>query len=105
MFKDVKREEIEHLHELVKKVPHKRKPTDEEYDEMYTYRDLIQKKSGYIHFDIKCNSQQSRLQCSITKFQDLLKQYKNLIVERSKTSFKGVSILKKVKSSKRKFNK
>jgi hypothetical protein len=105
LFKDVKREEIEHLHELVRKVPHKRKPTDEEYNEMYTYRDLIQKKSGYIHFDIKCNSQQSRLQCSITKFQDLLKQHKNLVVERSKTMFKGVSILKKVKSSKRKFNK
>jgi hypothetical protein len=76
LFGDISRNEIEVLNSLVKSVPPKRNPTDEEYDKMYKYRnklqERIQQKFGAIHLDIKCDSKQSRLQCSFNKFQTFL---------------------------------
>lgn len=105
MFGDITSDELKTLNNLVKQIPNKKKPEDEEYKKMYEYRDMLQKKSGYIHLDIKCNSQQSRLQCSITKFSNFLEKHKEKIVERSKSSIKDVSIIQKIKSPKRTFNK
>ena len=105
LFGDIKREELEKLDNLVKSVPQKRKPTDEEYKGMYEYRDSLQKRSGFAHIDIKCNSQQSRLQCSLSKFQKFIKENKDRVVEESDDSLKGTKILEKVYSSKRVFSK
>jgi hypothetical protein len=105
LFGDIKREELEKLDNLVKSVPQKRKPTDEEYKGMYEYRDSLQKRSGFAHIDIKCNSQQSRLQCSLSKFQKFIKENKDIVVEESDDSLKGTKILEKVYSSKRVFSK
>jgi hypothetical protein len=105
LFGDIKEEELEKLDNLVKAVPQKRKPTDEEYKRMYEYRDSLQKRSGFAHIDIKCNSQQSRLQCSLSKFQKFVREHKDRVIEESTDSLKGTKILEKVYSSRRVFSK
>jgi hypothetical protein len=104
LFGSITRAQIEELDQAVKAVPQKRKPTPEEYKKMYDLRDTLQQSSGAIHFDIKCNSQQSRLQCSFNRFQEFLKANPGLIVAESTTgSFRGGSIIEEVKSSPRVF--
>ena len=61
----------------VKEIPNKRKPTKEEHRIMYELRDKIQKKSNYIKLNIKCNSTQSRVQCSFNKFKLFLEEIKH----------------------------
>ena len=68
LFGTISRSQIEELDKLVKSVPQKRKPTEEEYNKMYSLRDSLQNLSGAIHLDIKCNSSPSRLQCSFNHF-------------------------------------
>ena len=70
-------------HQQQKIVPQKRKPTKEEYDKMYELRDAIQPFMGAIHLDIKCNSTQSRLQCSLNRFQEFMQKYPERIVAKS----------------------
>jgi len=80
LFGDITKEDLEMLVKKVKSVPTKRKPTEEEYTCMYELRDKIQSKSKYIHLDIKCNSTQSRVQCSFNKFKTFLKEEKKRII-------------------------
>lgn len=104
LFGHLTRIQIEELDKLVKSVPQKRKPTKEEYDKMYALRDSF--KTNAIHLDIKCNSTQSRLQCSLNRFQTFLEQYPLRIVSKSNTNeFRGGTISSQLKSSRRKFNK
>jgi soluble cytochrome b562 len=104
LFGSVTRAQIEALDEAVKAVPQKRKPTAEEYKKMYDLRDELQKLSGAIHLDIKCNSQQSRLQCSFNKFQEFLKANTGRIVaESTNASFRGGCIIEEITSSPRVF--
>ena len=74
---------------------------------MYTIRDELQKRSGAIRFDIKCNSTQSRLQCSFNKFQSFLTNNPTKIIAKSDTSqsnkFYNGSITHQIQSSPRKF--
>jgi len=74
LFGSLTRCQIEELDKLIKSIPQKRKPTQEEHKKMYILRDSLQMMSGAIHLDIKCNSSQSRLQCSFNKFKNLLKK-------------------------------
>jgi hypothetical protein len=106
LFGSLTRSQIEELDKLVKRVPHKRKPTQEEYNEMYALRDSLQKSSGAIHLDIKCNSSQSRLQCSFNRFQHFVEKNPERIVAKSNTNnFRGGSIASQIISSRRKFKK
>lgn len=83
LFGDIERSELETLDRLVKQVPQKRKPTKEEHTAMYSYRNMLQKKGGAIQLNIKCNSQQSRLQCSFNKFQLFLQQNPERVIEQT----------------------
>jgi hypothetical protein len=107
LFGDISRNEIEELDSAVKSVPSNRKPTSEEYKHMYAIRDELQKRSGAIRFDIKCNSTQSRLQCSFNKFQSFLTNNPTKIIAKSDTSqsnkFYNGSITHQIQSSPRKF--
>jgi hypothetical protein len=102
LFGTLTREQIETLDATVKSVPQKRKPTTQEYKHMYDIKKELQKLSGAIRLDIKCNSQQSRLQCSFNKFKLFIENAR--IIEKSNTNeFRGGSITKEIQSLCRKF--
>lgn len=104
LFGSLTRSEIESLDALVKRVPQKRKPSEEEHSEMYTLKKQLQKKSGAIRLDIKCNSQQSRLQCSFNKFESFKEKNPHLILHHSESNmFRGGELTKELLSDRRKF--
>jgi len=106
LFGTLTREQLESLSQRVKAVPQKRKPTPTEYTSMYSLRDELQPLSGAIHLDIKCNSQQSRLQCSFNRFQTFLDAHPTRIIARSITpSLHGKEVLSTVSSGRRVFRK
>jgi hypothetical protein len=106
LFGTLTRSQIEELDKAVKFVPQKRKPTEEEYNKMYSLRDSLQKLSGAIHLDIKCNSTQSRLQCSFNRFQQFVEKNPTKIVAKSNTNeFRGGVISSQITSSRRVFKK
>jgi len=106
LFGEITRPQLEELAAAVKSVPHKRKPTAEEYMRIYSMRDSLQVKSGAIHMDIKCNSTQSRLQCSFNHFQEFLEKYPERVVAYSNTNeFRGGKIEAEIVSSRRTFKK
>jgi hypothetical protein len=82
LFGDLSLSELSELDSLIKKVPQKRSPTNEEHEAMYALRDTLQQKC-YLQLNIKCNSQQSRLQCSFNKFQDFIKKCPDRILYHS----------------------
>jgi hypothetical protein len=97
---------LEELCHAIKSVPHKRKPTKEEYTKMYLIRDSLQALSGAIHLDIKCNSTQSRLQCSFNRFQQFIEKNPTRIIAKSNTNaFRGGVISSQIISSRRVFKK
>ncbi len=102
LFGALTRSQIEELDTVIKAVPQKRKPTEEEYDKMYALRDSLQKSSGAIHLDIKCNSTQSRLQCSFNRFQQFVEKNPTRRIARSDTNeFRGGAISSKIRSARR----
>jgi hypothetical protein len=106
LFGTLARDELQQLDSLVKAVPQKRAPTPEEYAAMYSLRDTLQKKCKAIHLDIKCNSQQSRLQCSFNRFQTFLAE--NPMRKKNSSdsgNFRGAGILEEVKTGRRVFKK
>lgn len=106
LFGSLSRSQIEELISIVKSVPQKRKPTTEEYNKMYSFRDTLQKSSGAIHLDIKCNSTQSRLQCSFNRFQQFIEKNPERIIAKSNTNeFRGGTISSQITSSRRVFKK
>jgi hypothetical protein len=108
LFGDITRAQLEQLDKAVKAVPQKRKPTTGEHDHMYTLRNELQPSSVAIHFDIKCNSTQSRLQCSLNRFQDFLNQNPDRIIAKRDTTtglFRGKKIVEEIASSRRVFTK
>jgi len=93
LFGTLGRCQIEELDKLVKSVPQKRKPTQEEHRKMYIMRDNLQIMSGAIHLDIKCNSSQSRLQCSFNRFQEFIeKNPKKIVAKSNNNEFRGGAI-------------
>lgn len=103
LFGTLTRSQIELLDAAVKSVPHKRKPTTEEYKHMYDIKKELQKLSGAIRLDIKCNSQQSRLQCSFNKFKLFIENNPRIIEKSNTNEFRGGSITKEIQSLCRKF--
>ena len=104
LFGNLIREHIEELDKLVKKVPQKRPPSAEEHLAMYTLRNTL--KCPSILLNIKCNSQQSRLQCSFNGFQKFLSENPGRIIAKSQGNvFRGQAIISAIKSGKRIFNK
>ena len=104
LFGSITRAQIEELDKTVKAVPQKRSPTKEEHEKMYAMRNAIQEYSGAIHLDIKCNSQQSRLQCSFNKFQKFLTENPDRMVAASNTcEFRGATIIEEIASERRTF--
>jgi hypothetical protein len=104
LFGSLTRADVEEVANLVKAVPQKRSPTAEEHAAIYAVRDKHQAQSGAIHLDIKCNSQQSRLQCSFNHFQEFLATNPSRVVARSTTnSFRGSTITESVVSGRRTF--
>ena len=106
LFGGLTRAEIDSLDKAVKAVPQKRKPTEEEYNTMYTLRNQLQPKSNAMHLDIKCNSTQSRLQCSFNHFQKFLSDHPGRIIAQSDTCvFRGGCISAEISGSRRVFKK
>lgn len=106
LFGSLTRSQIEELDTAVKSVPQKRKPTDEEHHTMYSLRDSLQMSSGAIYLNIKCDSKQSRLQCSFNHFQDFVKENPSRLVAKSDTNeFRGGTISSQFTSSRRVFKK
>jgi hypothetical protein len=106
LFGTLTRSQIEDIDKAVKSVPQKRKPTEEEYKKMYSIRDSMQELSGAIHLDIKCNSTQSRLQCSFNHFQQFIEKNPSKLIAKSDTNeFRGGSISSHIASSRRVFKK
>jgi Zn-dependent M32 family carboxypeptidase len=106
LFGTLTRSQIEELVNAVKSVPQKRKPTKEEYAHMYSLRNTLQELSEAIHFDIKCNSTQSRLQCSFNQFEKFMDKNPTRVVAKSEThEFRGGAISPQIISSRRVFKK
>jgi hypothetical protein len=104
LFGSLTRAEIETLDRTVKAIPQKKKPTEEERKTMYDIRDSLQKQSGAIHLDIKCNSTQSRLQCSFNRFQKFIENHPTRIIAKSNThEFRGGALSPQIVSSRRVF--
>lgn len=106
LFGTLTREQIETLDKAVKSVPQKRKPSQEEHKHMYDIKKQLQKISGAMSLNIKCNSTQSRLQCSIPfkKFELLIKNNPSRVIAQSNTNeFRGGTISHEIQSCCRKF--
>ena len=106
LFGGITREEIEELDKAVKRVPQNRKPTPEEHKAMFDIQKILQEKSGEIYFNIKCDSKQSRLQCSFNKFQEFIERNPDKIIARSNTNeFRGGVVSMELESGRRKLKK
>jgi hypothetical protein len=106
LFGTLTRTQLEELDKLVKSIPQRKKPTKEEREKMYNLRDSLQKLCGAIHLDIKCNSTQSRLQCSFNKFQQLIEENPSIVISKSNTNeFRGGFISSSIISHRRVFKK
>lgn len=104
LFGSLTRTQIAELDRLIKTIPQKRAPTPEERTTIYTLRNTLQPLSGAIHLDIKCNSQQSRLQCSFNRFQDFIRANQSRCIAQSNTcEFRGKKIIDVITSSRRIF--
>ena len=99
LFGTLTREQLQELDRVVKLVPQKRKPTPEEHTAMYTLRNELQKLSGAIHLDIKCNSTQSRLQCSLHRFHPMGR----ILIQSHTNEFRGGFISAELPSRRRVF--
>ena len=109
LFGHLSRAQIEELDKLIKKVPQKRSPTPEEHTAMYTLRDALHALAGpeaAIHLDIKCNSQQSRLQCSFNRWLSFVANNPDRVVAiGDASSFRGGAICAEISSARRTFKK
>lgn len=101
LFGNLTREQIECLVSLVKKVPSNRKPTKTEHGHLYELKDALQQLSGAICLNIKCNSTQSRLQCSLNRFQQFVENHPERVISKGNHEFRGGSITPQLVSSRR----
>jgi hypothetical protein len=106
LYKNVTRKDIEDLDNAVKSVPQNRKPTVEEHKAMYEIHKQLIGKTGEIYFNIKCDSDQSRLQCSFNKFSGFLEKNPDKIIARTNTNhFRGGVVSMELQSPCRVFKK
>ena len=106
LFGSVTRAELEELVTAIRAVPQKRAPTAAERAAMYAIRNRLQPRCGAIHLDIKCNAQQSRLQCSFNRFGVFLERHAERVVARSTgAEFRGGAVTAALSSGRRVFKK
>lgn len=104
LFGSLTRAQLEELDRTVKEVPQKRRPTADEHKKMFDMQEMLQKSSGAIYLNIKCDSAASRLQCSFNRFQSFIKNNETRVIAHSDTNnFRGGSISAAISSSQRKF--
>jgi hypothetical protein len=102
LYGTLTREQIARLDAEVKKVPQRRHPTTAEHDSMYSLQGELHQHSGAIFFNIKCDSRQSRLQCSFNKFDDFLRDHPTRVISQSNTAeFHGNRVIDQVHSGRR----
>ena len=101
LFGSLTREQIQCLVSLVKKVPSNRKPTKTEHGHMYELKDALQQLSGVMSLNIKCNSTQSRLQCSLNRFPQFIEDHPERVISKGTHEFRGGSITRQLVSSPR----
>lgn len=101
LFGDVSEKEIVDLETLIKSVPKNEKPK-ELIKQIHAVKKELNKKSGILKFNPKIDSKsQRRLQCSIPKFEKILKENPSLLKCDTITSVRGVEIASEIQSSKR----
>jgi hypothetical protein len=106
LFGGITREDIDELVKAVKNVPQKRRPTPEEHEAMYSIQKKLIDKKGEIYFNIKCDSKQSRLQCSFNGFREFIERNPDKVIARSNTNeFRGGFISLELESGRRKLKK
>lgn len=93
LFGKITKDDLETLRNIVCKIPTKSKPSPEQHKTMYDLRNKLHEKKGALRLDIKCNSQQSRIQCTIHKFTEFIVEHSNLVISSNETNeFRGKSI-------------
>jgi hypothetical protein len=106
LFGGITREDIEELDKAVKNVPQNRKPTPDEHKAMFNIQKILQEKSCAIYFNIKCDSKQSRLQCSFNSFREFIERNLDKVIAQSNTNeFRGGVISLELESGRRKLKK
>ena len=106
LFGSLTKDDLIKLKNIIKKVPIKSKPTYEEYKNMYDLRNELHGKCGILRLDIKCNSQNSRLQCSFNKFKDFIQNHPDKIIENNDSNvLRGKHFISELNSGVRIFNK
>jgi hypothetical protein len=104
LFGSLTREEISDLIATIKSVGQNKKPTESERAVMYEAKGKLEAKSGVIRLDIKCNSTQSRLQCSFNRWKKFLVDHKDRIIAASDDhNFRGGTISSPIDSPQRVF--
>lgn len=104
LFGSVTREDILELCNAIKTIPQKRSPTQQERAAIYAIRNRIASQCGAIHLDIKCNSTQSRLQCSFNKFQKFIECNPDRVIAQSDNGeFRGGKVIEDILSGPRTF--
>jgi len=103
LFGSVTREEIQRLYRMVKSVPVRTRPTEEENRRMSAFRDKLNAKSGAIQFNIKCDSRQSRLQCSFNRFMEFVDSNPQIVIadQPPEIPFRNALIPKSIPSTRR----
>ena len=106
LYGGIKREDIEELDKVVKNVPQKRRPTPEEHEAMYSIQNILKGNMRAIYPNIKCDSKQSRLQCSFNQFSEFIERNPDKVIARSNTNeFRGGFISMELESGRRKLKK
>lgn len=107
LFGSLTREQVIELDRLIKAVPQKRAPTEEEKKAIKLKQSTLNKLSGFLQFNPKVNTQQSRLQCSFSckSFQEFLNKNPGRIVAQSTTNqFRGSAITAVIQAGRRVFH-
>jgi len=106
LFGTATRADIEALDRLIKSVPQNRKPTPAEHAAIYALQKSLKTKLKGIYLNVKCNSTQSRLQCSFNKWATFIAANPDRVVAKSTSAaLHGGSIDETIESTPRQFKK
>jgi hypothetical protein len=108
LFGHITRSQLDMLDTAIKQVPANRSPTEEEKKRIKDAQKvalLAMGPTAALYLNPKCNSTQSRLQCSFNKFTQFVKDHPELVVASSEANvFRGCHVLGQVDSARRVFN-
>jgi hypothetical protein len=106
LFGPMTRSQLDMLDTVIKAVPANRSPTAEEKVAIKDAQQvaLTAMGSSALYLNPKCNSTQSRLQCSFNKFTKFVSEHPELVVARSDGGiFRGSPVLAQIQSPPRSF--